>query len=150
MTVNAYSKHQKSKSLSKQIKATEQRVSMHRQAAGANATELVKNLRNQLAAPKNLFLAGCIGFILGEVTRPQRAAQTPAADKPNPTQTSPLITALNLAMSVHTLYTALPIAGLMKAFSRAGESKPTPVPPVPPETQNDSQLQILDDDHNAG
>ena len=77
---------------------------------------LVRNIYQQVTAPATLLLAGGIGFILGELTRRQTTQSRGAADKLRTTETTPLRTALNLMTSIHALYTALPLAWLMKTF----------------------------------
>jgi len=100
--------------LTAQIEDAEQQVLVHKREAGLCTAMLTRKLRQQITDPSSLLLAGSIGFILGELTKrqpkkPGGAANTTAA-------TSPLTVALNLITSARTLYTALPLAWIVKSF----------------------------------
>jgi hypothetical protein len=69
-----------------------------------------------------LLLAGGIGFIIGELTKRQTTNNRDTTNKQLTAETTPLRTALNLFTSVHTLYTALPIAWIIKSFHQPGSS----------------------------
>ena len=109
-------KQNKPKSLRAQILAAERELLNRQQRVGISTATLVRNIHQQVTAPAALLLAGGIGFILGELTRRQTTQSRGAADKLSTTETTPLRTALNLMTSIHTLYTALPLAWLMKSF----------------------------------
>jgi len=109
-------KRYKPKSLRAQIRAAERELMNRQQRVGVRTATLVRNIHQQVTAPATLLLAGGIGFILGELTQRQSAKSRSAAGKLRTTETTPLRTALNLMTSIHTLYTALPLAWLMKSF----------------------------------
>ena len=109
-------KRNKPKSLRAQIRAAERKLLNRQQRVGVRTATLVRNIHQQVTAPATLLLAGGIGFILGELTQRQTAKSHGAADKLGTTKTTPLRTALNLMTSIHTLYSALPLAWLMQSF----------------------------------
>jgi hypothetical protein len=115
-------KRNKSKSLTAQIRDAEREVWNRQRRVGVCTATLIQKIQQQMTAPANLLLAGGIGFILGELTQRQTAKSRGAADKPRAAETTPLMTALNLMTSVHTLYTALPLAWMMKSFYQPGKS----------------------------
>ncbi len=100
MTAHSLSKRSKSKSLTDQIKDAERQVLKHRQGVRVNTIQLIGAIHHQMTAPATLLMAGGVGFILSEVTKCQNGTA----------QISPLTTALNLMISAHTLYTAMPLA----------------------------------------
>ena len=112
----------KSRSLTAQIKNAEQQISIRQREAGVRADTLTRKIHQQITAPSTLLLAGGIGFIIGELTKRQTSKNRGAAGKQRTTGTSPLRTALNLMTTVHTLYTALPIAWKIKFFHQYGSS----------------------------
>ena len=109
-------KRNKPKSLRARIRAAERELLNRQQKVGVRTATLVRNIHQQVTAPAALLLAGGIGFILGELTQCQPTQSRGAAGKLRTTETTPLRTALNLMTSIHTLYTALPLAWLMKSF----------------------------------
>lgn len=109
-------KRNKPKSLRAQIRAAEREILNRQQKVGVRTATLVRNIHQQVTAPATLLLAGGIGFILGELTHRQTTQSRGAAGKLRITETTPLRTALNLMTSIHTLYTALPLAWLIKTF----------------------------------
>jgi hypothetical protein len=113
-------------SLTAQIRAAEQQVLHRQRAVGVCAAALARKLHQQMTAPATLLLAGGIGFIVGELTRHPSSASPGTADKRRPAETTPWRTALNLLASAHTLYTALPLAWLMKSSRPPGASRPAP------------------------
>ena len=128
----------KSKSLTAQIREAEQQIVIRQQGVGVRSATLVKKIHQQMTAPSTLLLAVGIGFIIGELTKRQTPNNLGTADKQRATETSPLRTALNLMTSVHTLYTALPIAWMIKSFhlqgtsgSQACEQQAQPEPTAP-------------------
>lgn len=106
----------KSLSLRTQIGEAERELLNRQRRVGVRTATLVRNIHQQVTAPATLLLAGGIGFILGEITQRQTTQSRGTAGKLRTTETTPLRTALNLMTSIHTLYTALPLAWLMKAF----------------------------------
>ena len=106
----------KSLSLRTQIGDAERELLNRQRRVGVRTATLVRNIHQQVTAPATLLLAGGIGFILGELTQRQTTKSRGAAGKLRITETTPLRTALNLMTSIHTLYTALPLAWLMKSF----------------------------------
>lgn len=127
-----------SRFLTDQIKDAERQVLKRQQVLDLRTTKLVQKIYQQLTDPASLLLAGGIGFIIGEITKRQPAKVRSTVDKAQSTEksteTSPLRTALNLLTSAQTLYTALPLAWIMKSRYRPGTSaqapkqKPHPVP----------------------
>ncbi len=109
-------KRNKPKSLRTQIGDAERELLNRQRRVGVRTATLVRNIHQQVTAPATLLLAGGIGFILGELTQRQTTKSRGAAGKLRTTETTPLRTALNLMTSIHTLYTALPLAWLMKSF----------------------------------
>ncbi len=109
-------KRNKSKSLRAQIRAAEQELLNRQQRTGIRTVTLVRKIQQQLTAPIILLLAGGMGFILGELTQRQTAKSRGAADKLSTTETTPLRTGINLITSIHTLYSASPLAWMMKSF----------------------------------
>jgi len=109
-------KRNKSKSLRTQIRNVERELLNRQQMTGVRTATLVRKIQQQMTAPATLLLAGGIGFILGELTQCQTAKSRGAADKLRTTETTPLRTGLNLITSIHALYTALPLAWMMKSF----------------------------------
>jgi hypothetical protein len=79
-----------------------------------------------MTAPATLLLAGGTGFIIGELTKRQTPNSRGTAGKPRAAETTPLRTALNLMTSVHTLYTALPLAWMIKSFHQTDASGQAP------------------------
>jgi len=116
----------KSKSLTAQIKDAEQQILIRQRGVGVRTATLIKKIHQEITAPSTLLLTAGIGFIIGELTKRQTSNSRGTADKPGPTGTSPLKTALNLMASVHTLYTALPIAWIMKSFQKPRTSGQAP------------------------
>ncbi len=104
------------KSLRTQIRAAERALLNRQRRVEVRTGTLVRNIHQQVTAPATLLLAGGIGFILGELTRRQTTKSRAAAGKLRITETTPLRTALNLTTSIQTLYTALPLAWMMKFF----------------------------------
>ena len=125
----------KTRSLTAQIRAVEQQILNRQQRVDGCAAKLVGNIQQQITAPATLLLAGGIGFIIGELTKRQPSRPHDTADKLHSAQVSPLKIALNLIISIHTLYTALPLAWIIKSFRqsrpsgrKAPERQPQPLP----------------------
>lgn len=114
----------KPKSLTAQIRDAEREVLNRQRRVGVRSATLVRKIHQQMTAPATLLLAGGIGFILGEFTRRQTPKSRDAADKSRAAETTtPLRTAMNLMTTVHTLYTALPLAWKIKSFTQPGVSQ---------------------------
>ena len=103
-------------SLSTQIGAAERELLNRQRRVGVRTATLVRNIHQQVTSLATLLLAGGIGFILGELTQHPTTQSRGATGKLRTTETTPLRSALNLMTSSHTLYTALPLAWLMKSF----------------------------------
>jgi hypothetical protein len=117
--IKAYlQKRNKSRSLTTQIREAEQQIVISQRGVGIRTATLIRKIHQQMTAPSTLLLAGGMGFLLGELTKRQTSSNRGAAGKQRTTETSPLKTALNLMISLHTLYTALPIAWLIKSFQK--------------------------------
>lgn len=109
-------------SLTARIRQAEQQLAERRQGLAGHTAALVRTIREQLTSPASLLLAGGLGFITGELTRQQRCQSVDTADAPGAAGTSPLNTAINLLASARTVYTALPLAWLMKSFRHSQQS----------------------------
>ena len=121
--IKAYlSSSSKSKSLTSQIRDAELQILSRQRGVGVRADMLIKKMHQEMTAPSTLLLTVGIGFIIGELTKRQTPNNLGTADKQRATGTSPLKTTLNLLISVHTLYTALPIAWIMKSLHQPGSS----------------------------
>jgi hypothetical protein len=117
----------KAKSLTAQIRDAEHQVLNRQRGVTTRAGTLARHIRQQLTAPASLLLASGIGFILAELTKCQnRKSSSDTGEKNLPAETSPLRIALNLLASVRTLYTALPLAWMLKSFYRPSASGQTP------------------------
>ena len=110
----------KSLTLTVQIRDAEQEVLKRQQRICVRTATLVRKIHQQMTAPATLLLAGGIGFIIGEITKRQIPNSSGSADKPRAAETTPLRTVLNLMTSIHTLYTALPLAWMMRSFHKTG------------------------------
>ena len=125
--INAYIlKRSKSKSLSAQIRDTEQEVMNRQWRVGICNATLIRTIHQKLTAPTTLLMAGGIGFLIGELTQRPTHNSDSTVNKTRPADTSPLRTALNLITSVYTLYTALPLAWIINSCHQPGASGLTP------------------------
>jgi hypothetical protein len=106
-------RRRKLNALTTQIEAVEQRVLNRQQTISVRTTLLIFKIQGQLTAPRTLLLASSIGFIFGELTK-----SCGSAAKSKSVETSPLTTTLNLVVSLHALYMALPVAWIMKTFKQ--------------------------------
>ena len=120
--MNDLIKQSKSKFLSDQIKDAEWQVLNHQRVIDFRTAALVGKIYQQLTEPASLLLFGGIGFILGEITKGRIAKSHSAIDKAHSSEISPLKVALNLLTSMRTLYTALPLAWIMKSRYQPGAS----------------------------
>ncbi len=101
----------RTRSLASQINSTEQAIK-HRQHGVANRMiTLSRTVHQALIAPGTLLLAGGVGFITGELTA------CPSNKLSTQNSQSPLSIALQLVISAHSLYAALPIPLMMKYWS---------------------------------
>jgi hypothetical protein len=117
-------------SLSAQIKDAEQQVLNRKQKISVNTATLVRKMQQQMIAPTTFLFAAGIGFLLGEITKREPSKAPGTTDKPHTVETSPLRTALSLVTSIQTLYTALPIAWMIKTFNQRATSGLAPKQPV--------------------
>jgi hypothetical protein len=107
----------KSKSLTDQIRYAERQILKRQQGVGVRTAILVRKIHQQMTAPATLLLAGGIGFIIGELTKRQRLNSRGNAVKTHAAETTtPFRSALNLMISLHTFYTALPLAWIIKSL----------------------------------
>ncbi len=106
----------KPKTLAVQIRDTERQLLSRQQEIDIRTATLIRKIHRQLATPTTLLLAGGIGFIIGELTKRHPTTFRSSALRPHTAGTSPLRIALNLITSARTLYTALPIAWMMKSY----------------------------------
>ena len=112
-------------SLSVQIKDAEQQVLNRKRKISVGTTTLVRKIQQQMIAPTTFLFAAGVGFLLGEITQREPSKTRGATDKPHTVETSPLRTALSLVTSIQTLYTALPLAWMIKTFNQPGASSQT-------------------------
>lgn len=112
-------------SLSVQIKDAEQQVLNRKRKISVGTTTLVRKLQQQMIAPTTFLFAAGVGFLLGEITQREPPKARGITDKPHTVETSPLRTALSLVTSIQTLYTALPLAWMIKTFNQPGASGQT-------------------------
>jgi hypothetical protein len=98
-------------SLTVQIENAERQVLDRRQEIDLRIATLILKIHRQMSAPATLLLAAGIGFIIGELTKRQTCKSGGTTPK-----TTPLNVALNLLTSARTLYTALPLAWMMKSY----------------------------------
>jgi len=120
-----------SKLLADEIKDAEWQVIKRQQLIDYRTHALARKIYQQLTEPGSLLLASGIGFIIGELTKrqPAKARGTAVKERRRSAETSPLKAAVNLFTSMQTLYTALPLAWLMKSRHRQGTttaSRPEP------------------------
>jgi hypothetical protein len=113
----------KANSLVSQIRDAERQVLNRKRSLDMCADSLALNIQQQMTAPATLLLASGAGFIIGEFTRCQPGKIRSIGDEPSSPETSPLRLALNLLASIQTLYTALPIVWMMKAFYQPDSSR---------------------------
>lgn len=114
-------------SLSVQIKDAEQKILSRQRNICVSADMLVRKVQQQMIAPTTFLFAVGVGFLLGEITKHQPSKARGITDKPHTVEASPLRTALSLVTSIQTLYTALPIAWMIKSFNQSrhvGSSDP--------------------------
>ncbi len=131
--INAYMlKRSKSKSLSAQIRETEQELMNRQRRVGICNATLIRTIHQKLTAPTTLLLAGGIGFLIGELTQRPTHNGYSTANKTRPADTSPLRTAVNFITSIYTLYTALPLAWIIKSCHQPGASNLTPKQQIHP------------------
>lgn len=128
----------KPKSLAAQIRDAERQLLLHQRGVGVRASKLVWKIREQMIAPASLLLAGGIGFIIGELTKRPSPIASGDADDPRAAEPSPLMTALNLVTSVHTLYMALPLSWMMKSFHQTSSSGQPPERRSHPDAASDT------------
>lgn len=131
-----------SKPLEDEIKAAEWQVLTRQQVIDRRTTILVRKIYQEMTDPASLLLAGGIGFVISEVTKRRPVKVRDTADKVRVTEAaSPLKVGMNLLTSARTLYTALPLAWIMKSRYRprgpaqTSSRKVHPVP-VPQATTN--------------
>lgn len=106
----------KPKTLAVQIRDTERQLLSRQQGIDIRTATLIRKIHRQLATPATLLLAGGIGFIIGELTKRHPPKFRSSVVRSQTVGTSPLRIALNLITSARTLYTALPIAWMMKSY----------------------------------
>ena len=110
MAIN-FAKRNHFRSLASQINSTERAIK-HRQHGVANRMiTLSRTVHQALIAPGTVLLAGGVGFITGELTA------CPSNKLSTQNSQSPLSVALQLVISAHSLYAALPIPLIMKYWS---------------------------------
>ena len=119
---NYFLNRKRSRSLTAQIRATEQLILQRQQVIHMLGDRLVRKIRQQLTAPTSLLLASGIGFLVGELTQRSPPQASGTTDKPTAAETSPLTTALNFISTARTLYMALPIAWMLKPSKQRGQS----------------------------
>jgi hypothetical protein len=114
------------RALTAQIEYAEQQVLLHQRGIVVRTAGLNRKINQQLTAPASLMLASGIGFILGEITKCQRPKLPKSGNNSAVAETSPLNTALKLLISAHSLYTALPLAWIIKSLQKSDATSQTP------------------------
>jgi hypothetical protein len=122
MKVSHHSNRSKANSSASQIRDAERQVLSRQRKLDIRTDALVRNVHLQMTAPATLLLAGGAGLMLGELTKRQPSKFGGIGDKKADAETSPLKVAINLMTSIQTLYTALPMVWMMKAFYQPGAS----------------------------
>jgi len=140
----------RAKSLAAQIRDAERRLSHHRGLVGIRAATLVQTIHEQMIAPASMLLAGGIGFILGEITLRPTPGPADSDGEVRAPESSPLMTAMNLASSVRALYTALPLAWMIKSYREANSPERPPEDPATHGTPSDSGMPPADLDQTSG
>ena len=102
--------------LTTQIAEVEQRVLNRKISVSLHSNLLVRKFYRQLTSPSAFLISSMIGFIFGELTKSSGSARTSKS-----AEFSPLTTAINLLISLRTLYMAMPIAWIMKMFKQRGQ-----------------------------
>jgi hypothetical protein len=115
----------KPKSLSAQIKDSEQQVLDGQRKVGVRTAKLVQKIKQQMTAPGTLLLSAGIGFILGELTKSKPYRPGDTFIRSGNTEISPLRIALSLMTSIQTLYAALPMIWILKSFIHPDSSRQT-------------------------
>ncbi len=126
-------KRSKAKSLEAQIRAVERQVQSRRRGIDDRMTTLIRKLHQGMTAPTTLLLATGLGFVLGKLTQ-RRVSNSPGASsgKPKATGTPALMNVLSLIASARALYTALPVAWMIKSLKRRVKSRETPERQIQP------------------
>lgn len=106
-------------SLSQQIRAAERDLLHQQRRVAVSADHLVQTLHRQLTSPMSLLTASGVGFIIGELTRRQTPRPCSGGDQLPAIDATRWQTALSFAGSVHALYTALPVAWLVRLYRQA-------------------------------
>lgn len=122
--------HNQPKLLEDEIKDAESQVLTRQQIIDRRTTLLVRKIYQEMTEPASLLLAGGIGFVISEVTKRRPVKVRDTAGKAGATEASPLNVAMNLLTSARTLYTALPIAWIVKSGYRPRASARKAKPPV--------------------
>jgi hypothetical protein len=106
----------KAKALNAQIRAAEQQLARQQQRVTASRSCLLQHLQQRMTAPATLWQAAGIGFLFGELTKPQ-TRQTCNQNKPSfAPETTVLSHALNFITLIHDLYLALPLILVIKSY----------------------------------
>ncbi|WP_196240002.1 hypothetical protein [Candidatus Methylobacter oryzae] len=120
------------KLLEDEIKDAESQVLTRQQVIDLRTTLLVRKIYQEMTEPASLLLAGGIGFVISEITKRRPVKVRDTAGKAAAAVASPLNVAMSLLTSARTLYTALPIAWLVKSGYRPGTPARKAGQPAPP------------------
>lgn len=114
------------KSLNAQISDAQRQVLKRQQKVDVGTARMIRTMRWQLTKPTSLILATGIGFIVGELSRCSSPKKSNTVNQPRESEISPLKIALNLLITARTLYTALPMAWLIKSYHQSiAKNKPS-------------------------
>lgn len=122
------------RSLSAHIRCTEQRLDERRQVLRVHASALADKLRGEIRQPSTLLCGAGVGFIVGELTRPQPPRTHAGKPEPTAKTPTPLQTALHFVTLAQTVSSAWPLAWMTRAGrpAQAAGSRPDPYrPPAP-------------------
>ena len=80
----------KSKSLNAQIYEAEQQVALRQQRVTDSRSSLLRHIHQRMTAPATLWLAGGIGFMFGELTKPRTLKTCSQNEQSSVTETTAL------------------------------------------------------------
>lgn len=108
------------RSLAEQIADTERRILERRRSIHTRQALMAQHVRQQITSPALLLLAGCLGFIVGELTRGER--KSALDDKSTPAASPLLQVAENVVELVRPIFLA-EFGKIMQAFSSVASAQ---------------------------
>ncbi|NOT10397.1 MAG: hypothetical protein HOP23_00930 [Methylococcaceae bacterium] len=110
MTVKSSVNRRTSLGLPAEIRNAAHQLSIQQRCVDVRAAIVIRKIHKQMTAPTTLILASAIGFMFGELTQCPRSDCQNSVNQSSHKMLPPLTSVLKLLISVHTLYTALPVA----------------------------------------